>query len=48
MKNMNFRYLFSFEVLLLTLPILILSGPLLSDALVSLLAIYFLFNFKKF
>lgn len=47
MKDMNFRYLFSFEILLLILPILILSGPFLSDVLVSLLAIYFLFNFKK-
>lgn len=47
MKNINFKNIFSFQVLLLILPILILSGPFLSDVLVSLLAIYFLFNFKK-
>ncbi len=47
MKNFNLRALFSLEALILMLPILILSGPLLSDLLVSLFAIYLLFNLKK-
>ena len=47
MKNYKLRDLLSLEALLLILPILILSGALLSDFSISLMALYMLFNLKK-
>ena len=44
MRNINLNVQSLLQILLLALPFLILSGPLLSDLLVSIIAIYFIFN----
>ncbi len=44
MKNLNVNVQSLLQISLLVLPVLILSGPLLSDLLVSIIAIYFIFK----
>ncbi len=46
MKNINFNVQSLLQILLLLLPVLILSGPLLSDLLVTIIAIYFIFKLR--